>query len=84
MICFSKVCSLGGMVVLRIKVYLRGDEVREVMEILDLRDGGEGGNGFLKERGSNCLGVNVWVGLVLLSECILVVVVVVSSSRSAV
>jgi hypothetical protein len=47
------------MVVLRIKVYLRGDEVREVMEILDLRDGGEGGNGFLKERGSNCLGVNV-------------------------
>ena len=59
MICFSKACSLGGIVVLRMKVYLRGDGVREVVEVLDLREGGEGGKGFLKERGSNCLGVNV-------------------------
>ena len=58
MICFSKECSYGGMVVLRMKVYLREDCV----EVLDLR---EGGNGLLKERGSNCLGVNVCVGLML-------------------
>jgi hypothetical protein len=37
MICFSKECSLGGIVVLRMKVYLRGDGVREVVEVLDLR-----------------------------------------------
>ena len=82
MICLSNVCSLGGMVLLSMKVYLREDV--DVVEDLDLRDGGEGGKGFLKERGSNCLGVNIWsvllvvvmvvlLLLLLLSEWVLVV-----------